>query len=304
MGSVSSELWAASSPKHGVCSIPSSIVTIFQCLPRGTTMMISKDDLKSLLIFEEINNDWAREVHSYTSMRKRKQSYVVFRNRDNRKVFSLEELLDEGIKIDTTTFQSATDHSIVSNKVGARKRANKKAKIWLSNERGVSPPKSGSVPEPIQRKETPLTQKKEALIPKLKNEVSAPKPKKETPAPITEASKPKKEASARVVEAPAPVVEAPTPVVAAPAPVVEAPAPVVEAPAPVVEAPAPVVEAPAPVVEAPTPVEEAPAPIVETSTPVIEAPAPVVETATPVVEAPAPEVKAPAPVVETPVSVA
>merc|ERR1711962_764445 len=220
--------------------------------------MISKDDLKSLLIFEEINDDWVREVHSYTSMRKRKQSYVVFRNRNNRKVFSLEELLDEGIKIDTTTFQSASDHSIVSNKGGARKRANKKAKIWLSNERGISPIKSGSVSGPIKSKETTLTQKKEALIPTHKKEVSTPKPKKETPAPLIEAPKPIKEAPVSVVEAPKSDMKAPAPVVEASAPVVEVLESVVETHTPVLEAPAPVVEAPALVAEAPTPVVDDP----------------------------------------------
>merc|ERR1711962_1521595 len=263
MGSVSRELVAASSPKHVVfySNFSRNHLPLFS--PRETTMMISKDDLKSLLIFEEINDDWVREVHSYTSMRKRKQSYVVFRNRNNRKVFSLEELLDEGIKIDTTTFQSATDHSIVSNKVGARKRANKKAKIWLSNERGISPIKSGSVSGPIKSKETPLTQKKEALIPTHKKEVSTPKPKKETPAPLIEAPKPIKEAPVSVVEVLESVVETHTPVLEAPAPVVEAPALVAEAPTPVGEAHAAVEESPVPVVEASEPVVEAPTPVVE-----------------------------------------
>ena len=88
--------------------------------------------------------DWVREVHRHTSITKAGTNWVVFRSvqvqevqvkvrvgvsrsSDNERVHSLEELrrlLEEGghsaQELDTLTFTSDKQHSIVSNKVPPR----------------------------------------------------------------------------------------------------------------------------------------------------------------------------------------
>ena len=88
--------------------------------------------------------DWVREVHRHTSITKAGTNWVVFRSvqvqevqvkarvgvsrsSDNERVHSLEELrrlLEEGghsaQELDTVTFTSDKQHSIVSNKVPPR----------------------------------------------------------------------------------------------------------------------------------------------------------------------------------------
>merc|ERR1711970_721558 len=97
---------------------------------------LTRDDLNSLLIFENLCNDWVREVHRFTSERKKKKNFVIFRNCENKKLTSLEGLkeeLDDVSFLENAEFKSAFSHDIVSNKVGANKRARKAAKAWMAD---------------------------------------------------------------------------------------------------------------------------------------------------------------------------
>merc|ERR1711979_134358 len=119
-------------------------------------------DLNSLLIFEKLCDDWVREVHKFTSERKKKKSYVIFRNVENKKLTSLEELkeeLNDVSFLENLEFKSAFSHDIVSNKVGANKNARKAAKAWMANpNKQISKPKvikeKSPVPEIVQQNET------------------------------------------------------------------------------------------------------------------------------------------------------
>ena len=95
--------------------------------------LLTKEDLSTILVFQKINADWVREVHGFTSMRKKKKHHVIFRNSNNRKLESLHELKNEGFPVDETNFRSALEHSIVSNKVGANKMARKAARAWMED---------------------------------------------------------------------------------------------------------------------------------------------------------------------------
>merc|ERR1712098_533514 len=93
-------------------------------------------DLNSLLIFEKLCDDWVREVHQFTSERKKKKNYVIFRSSENKKLDSLDGLkkeLTDNSFLDNAEFKSAFSHDIVSNKVGANKRARKAAKAWMAD---------------------------------------------------------------------------------------------------------------------------------------------------------------------------
>merc|ERR1712098_765279 len=93
-------------------------------------------DLNSLLIFEKLCDDWVREVHRFTSERKKKKNYVIFRSSENKKLDSLDGLkkeLTDNSFLDNAEFKSAFSHDIVSNKVGANKRARKAAKAWMAD---------------------------------------------------------------------------------------------------------------------------------------------------------------------------
>merc|ERR1712183_525813 len=97
---------------------------------------LTRDDLNSLLIFENLCNDWVREVHRFTSERKKKKNFVIFRNCENKKLTSLEGLkeeLDDVSFLENAEFKSAFSHDIVSNKVGANKRARRAAKAWMAD---------------------------------------------------------------------------------------------------------------------------------------------------------------------------
>merc|ERR1712183_1145001 len=97
---------------------------------------LTRDDLNSLLIFENLCNDWVREVHRFTSERKKKKSYVIFRSCENKKLTSLEGLkeeLDDVSFLENAEFKSSFSHDIVSNKVGANKRARRAAKAWMAD---------------------------------------------------------------------------------------------------------------------------------------------------------------------------
>merc|ERR1712212_1384309 len=98
--------------------------------------LLKPTDLNSLLIFEKLCDDWVREVHKFNSERKKKKSYVVFRNCQNRKLTSLEELkeeLEDVSFLENAVFKSAFSHDIVSNKVGANKIARRAAKAWMAD---------------------------------------------------------------------------------------------------------------------------------------------------------------------------
>jgi len=110
---------------------------------------LTRDDLNSLLIFENLCNDWVREVHRFTSERKKKKNFVIFRNCENKKLTSLEGLkeeLDDVSFLENAEFKSAFSHDIVSNKVGANKRARRAAKAWMAD-----PTKQGSKIAPAQQ---------------------------------------------------------------------------------------------------------------------------------------------------------
>jgi len=109
---------------------------------------LTRDDLNSLLIFENLCNDWVREVHRFTSERKKKKNFVIFRNCENKKLTSLEGLkeeLEDTSFLENAEFKSAFSHDIVSNKVGANKRARRAAKAWMAD-----PTKQGSKIAPVQ----------------------------------------------------------------------------------------------------------------------------------------------------------
>merc|ERR1712055_721084 len=109
---------------------------------------LTRDDLNSLLIFENLCNDWVREVHRFSERKKKKKSYVIFRSCENKKLTSLEGLkeeLEDTSFLENAEFKSAFSHDIVSNKVGANKRARRAAKAWMAD-----PTKQGSKIAPVQ----------------------------------------------------------------------------------------------------------------------------------------------------------
>merc|ERR1712013_327166 len=96
---------------------------------------LTRDDLNSLLIFENLCNEWVREVHRFTS-EKKKKNFVIFRSVENKKLTSLDELkeeLEDVSFLENTEFKSAFSHDIVSNKVGANKHARRAAKAWMAD---------------------------------------------------------------------------------------------------------------------------------------------------------------------------
>ena len=110
---------------------------------------LTRDDLNSLLIFENLCNDWVREVHRFTSERKKKKNFVIFRNCENKKLTTLEGLkeeLEDVSFLENAEFKSAFSHDIVSNKVGANKRARRAAKAWMAD-----PKKQVSNIAPVQQ---------------------------------------------------------------------------------------------------------------------------------------------------------
>merc|ERR1739838_765290 len=114
---------------------------------------LTREDLNSLLIFENLCNDWGREVHRFTSERKKKKNFVIFRNCENKKLTSLDGLkeeLEDVSFLENAEFKSAFSHDIVSNKVGANKRARRAAKAWMAD-----PKKQVSNIAPVQE-ETPV----------------------------------------------------------------------------------------------------------------------------------------------------
>merc|ERR1712241_1043218 len=95
-----------------------------------TKMALTRDELASLLIFQRITDDWVREVHRFESMRKKRKHFVIFRDSNNRKLTSLAELKAEGIEVDESAFIIPTCNAIVSNRVGANKKARREVRAW------------------------------------------------------------------------------------------------------------------------------------------------------------------------------
>merc|ERR1712020_660462 len=104
-----------------------------------TKMTLTRDELATLLIFQRITDSWVREVHRFESMRKRKQNFVIFRDSNNRKLTSLAELKAEGVEVDESCFKTAVCNEIVSNKVGANKKARREVRAWTRELGGEKP---------------------------------------------------------------------------------------------------------------------------------------------------------------------
>merc|ERR1712045_1044777 len=105
-----------------------------------TKMTLTRDELATLLIFQRITDSWVREVHRFESMRKRRKHFVIFRDANNRKLTSLAELKAEGVEVDESSFQTADCDEIVSNKVGANKKARRAVRAWTNELMGGEKP--------------------------------------------------------------------------------------------------------------------------------------------------------------------
>merc|ERR1712241_978516 len=105
-----------------------------------TKMTLTRDELATLLIFQRITDSWVREVHRFESMRKRRKHFVIFRDANNRKLTSLAELKAEGVEVDELSFQTADCNEIVSNKVGANKKARRAVRAWTNELMGGEKP--------------------------------------------------------------------------------------------------------------------------------------------------------------------
>merc|ERR1712045_693830 len=105
-----------------------------------TKMTLTRDELATLLIFQRITDSWVREVRRFESMRKRRKHFVIFRDANNRKLTSLAELKAEGVEVDESSFQTADCNEIVSNKVGANKKARRAVRAWTNELMGGEKP--------------------------------------------------------------------------------------------------------------------------------------------------------------------
>ena len=116
-------------------------------------MALNREELATLIIFQRIaHTSWVREVHRFESMRKRKQNFVIFRDSNNRKLTSLAELKAKGVEVDESSFKAAVCNEIVSNRVGANKKARREARAWTHELMGGEKPEveekvSKTVPE-------------------------------------------------------------------------------------------------------------------------------------------------------------
>merc|ERR1711872_743212 len=122
-------------------------------------------DLNSLLIFEKLCDDWVREVHRFTSERKKKKNYVIFRSSEDKKLDSLDGLkkeLTDNSFLENAEFKSAFSHDIVSNKVGANKRARKAAKAWMADPTKQVTPVEEKIIAPVET--TTLEEDEKTLV--------------------------------------------------------------------------------------------------------------------------------------------
>ena len=102
--------------------------------------LLSRSELESLLLFERVDMDWVREVHMYSSMKKKGKNFVVFRNRNNKKVLGLKNLKthleQQGLNLsvlENANFKSDKEAKVVSNKVGSNKIAKREALDWIKH---------------------------------------------------------------------------------------------------------------------------------------------------------------------------
>merc|ERR1711931_325596 len=128
-------------------------------LNKQDKMALTRDELATLLIFQRITDSWVREVHRFESMRKRKQNYVIFRDSNNRKLTSLAELKAEGVEVDESSFKTAVCNEIVSNKVGANKKARREVRAWTHEIMGGEKP---AVVEEVSENEASAAEAAEA----------------------------------------------------------------------------------------------------------------------------------------------
>merc|ERR1711971_1057681 len=132
---------------------------------------IPRENLATLLIFERLDDggEWVREVHRYTSKRKQGRTYVIFRNRKNATLRSLDDLKESLVSagkdssyLDNMKFLSGSAHDIVSNKVGANKRARREAHRWVAEVRAGTKPVSAEELAAKKKAEQEAANKKRA----------------------------------------------------------------------------------------------------------------------------------------------
>merc|ERR1712156_1183124 len=99
-------------------------------IERAKKMALTSEELATLIIFQRINKTWAREVHRFESKKKGRKNYVIFRDSNNRKLTSLADLKAEGVEVDESSFIPPSSNEIVSNRVGANKRARREVRAW------------------------------------------------------------------------------------------------------------------------------------------------------------------------------
>ena len=100
--------------------------------------LLSRAELETLLVFERVVGDWVREVHMFTSKRKKGKIFVMFRNSSNTCVRGVAEfckyLQAHGTHssfLSSAVFSSGRSASMLSNKVGANTRARREARMWI-----------------------------------------------------------------------------------------------------------------------------------------------------------------------------
>ena len=100
--------------------------------------LLTRQELETLLLFQEVDDDWVREVHMFSSASKKGKNYVVFRNKNNKKFFGMNQLQShlnqqgkDGRFLEHMSFKSDKDPEVVSNKVGANKVAKRQARDWI-----------------------------------------------------------------------------------------------------------------------------------------------------------------------------
>ena len=78
----------------------------------------------------------------FSSNNKKGKNFVVFRDRNNKKVLGLKQLKvhldqqgEDRLFLDKMEFKSDKDPEVVSNKVGANKIAKKQARDWINEVR-------------------------------------------------------------------------------------------------------------------------------------------------------------------------
>ena len=111
------------------------------CSPRARRPcgLLPASHRASILLFQRLQHGWVREVHLHTSKRKRGKTYVLFRNAENRVVESgvaglvrhLEEHGEDAGWVDWRAFLSERDPRVVSDRVGANRRARREAERWV-----------------------------------------------------------------------------------------------------------------------------------------------------------------------------